>query len=137
MLFQLAEALTIAIIVVIILAVLMFLIGIKVMQWIAKKKEWDPTFKPALLVNLFLLLIDIPLGILFTFLLGDNIAVDLLRLVIDIIIGTLLVMKFYKKQFGESLVFMIVVQVILFVIALVIGFILVIILMAVIIGTVL
>jgi hypothetical protein len=137
MLFQLEAALIIAIVSVIVLAVIMFLIGMKVMQWYAKKKTWDPSLKTAFLVNLVLLLIGIPIGILFSFLFEPNIAVDLLRFGIDIIIGTFLVMILYKKKFEESLVFMIVVEVILFLIALAIGFILGIFLAIIILGVML
>jgi len=42
---------------------------------------------------------------------GTNLLIDILELVIAIIIGTIVVKFVYKKEFGESFVFVIVIQI--------------------------
>ena len=132
MIFQFNAIIIGAVITVIVIALIMFFVGIKVTQWYAAKKEWDSTFRTAAIVNLIWLIIDIPVGIIFTFLFEDEIIYDLLRFAILIVIGSFVAMNLYKKEFGESFAFIFVIQIILLVISiilgLVIGFILVLVL---------
>ncbi|MCJ7650152.1 MAG: hypothetical protein MUP85_16195, partial [Candidatus Lokiarchaeota archaeon] len=78
MLFQLDAIIMSAIIIVIVIAIIMFFIGIKLMQWYAKKNEWDPSFKTAAIVNVVWFVLDLILGILFSFLPGEALLYDLL-----------------------------------------------------------
>ena len=121
MIFQYGGLIIGVVITVIVVALIMFFVGIKVMQWYATKKGWDSTFRTAAIVNLVWLIIDIPLGLMFTFLVGEGLIYDILRIGILIVIGSFVVMNLYKQEFGDSFVFVLVVQLILFVISLIVG----------------
>jgi len=113
---------------------IIFPIGIYLMRWYARKKDmpptnvWDTSLKTAFIVNLILLIIDIPIAVLFNFLFAQNLFLYLMiqyynYILIDFFIGTIVVMKVYKKAFGEGFQFVIIVQLILFGIVLILGFI--------------
>ncbi len=110
-----------AFVLVIALAIVMFIIGIFVTRWYARKKEWSDSLLTAFIVNLIWLLTNIPVSMLVDFLFGANFLFGLVELVIAIIIGAIVVKILYKKEFGESFVFVIVVQIVLFLIAIIIG----------------
>ncbi|MBD3338962.1 MAG: hypothetical protein GF353_07630 [Candidatus Lokiarchaeota archaeon] len=76
-------------------------------KWWAGKKGWSTDLKPALILNLFWLVINILLGGFFF---------GIIALIINIIVGGFLASKLYNKEFGESIVFVIVVLIILFII---------------------
>ncbi|MFX1350178.1 MAG: hypothetical protein ACFE92_16035 [Promethearchaeota archaeon] len=126
MIFQLIEALMVTLIVLIVVAVLIFLIGVFVTKWYAGRKGWDETFKTALIVNLVWFVLGIIISLIFSFAMPglQSWIIDIIELIINIIIGAIVVMKIYNKEFGESLLFVIVIQIILFIIAIILGFIL-------------
>jgi polar amino acid transport system permease protein len=126
MLFQVDSeftSLVIGIIVAITVSIIIFVIGMYVMRWYAKKKGWDDSIKIAFIVNIVLLMLNIPINLLFYFRFGDNLITDVISLVINIIIGGLAVMIFYKKKFRDSFLFVVVIQLILFTIPLILSFI--------------
>lgn len=115
------------------ISIIIFPIEILLLRWHAKKKsmtlttEWDTSFKTAYVVSLIWLMIDIPIGILLNFLLAQNVFSFLMiqyynYIAIHFFIGTLVVMRIYKKKFGEGLKFVIVVRLILFGVVLILGF---------------
>ncbi|MFX1315532.1 MAG: amino acid ABC transporter permease [Promethearchaeota archaeon] len=116
------------------ISIIIFPIGIFLLRWYAKKIDrpptevWDISLKPAYIVSLLLLLINIPMSILINFLFAENLFFYLMTqyynyILIDLFIGTIIVMRIYKKKFGESVQFVIVVQFILSGIVLVLGYI--------------
>ena len=126
MLFLTADEIVIltAFILVIALAIVMFIIGIFVTRWYARKKEWSDSLLTAFIVNLIWLLTNIPISMLVELLFGANFLFGIVELVLAIIIGAIVVKIIYKKDFGESFVFVIVVQIVLFLIAILIGIVL-------------
>ena len=119
MLFQLVEI--IALTTVIVLAIIIFIIGTYVTRWYAKKKDWDDSLSTAFIVNLIWLITGIPISLLVEYMFGAGFLFGLVELVLAIIIGAIVVMIVYKKGFGESIIFVIVVQIVLFLLAILIG----------------
>ncbi len=106
--------------------IIIAVIGIFLTRWYAKKKEWSDSLLTAFIVNLIWLLTNIPISLLVVFLFGANFLSEhwvtyflfgIVELVIAIIIGAIVVKIIYKKEFGESFVFVIVVKIVLFLIA--------------------
>jgi hypothetical protein len=116
MLFQLDAAIITSIVTVIIVAIIIFLVGVKVTQWYAGKRGWDTSFRTAMIVNLIWLALDIVLGIVLPQAWNPF---GIVELVISILIGALVVMQIYSKEFGESIIFVIIIQLILFVIGII------------------
>ncbi len=114
-------------------SIIIFPISIYIMRWYSKKKDmphiqlWDTSLKTAYKVSLVWLMVNILIGILFnTF--AKNITIYFLiqyyvYMIIDLFIGTIVVKSIYKKELGESFMFVFIIQVILFGIGLIIGFI--------------
>ncbi|MFX1411845.1 MAG: amino acid ABC transporter permease [Promethearchaeota archaeon] len=115
------------------ISIIIFPIGIFLLRWYAKKiymaptNVWDTSLKPAYIVSLILLLINVPISILINFLFAENLFFYLMiqyynYILIDLFVGAIIVMRIYKKKFGESVQFVIVVQLILFGIVLILGY---------------
>jgi polar amino acid transport system permease protein len=108
--------------------IVMFIIGMYVVRWYAKKeskhytKVWDTSLKTALIVNLSWLIINIPLNFTFNFMLVESVYIDLIISGINIFIGTLLVAILYEKELRESFLFVVVVQLIILCASLIVGF---------------
>jgi polar amino acid transport system permease protein len=129
----------------IIFSLLFFPLGSYFMKWYARRKHknerkisysslgWKATSKNAnLLVNLIWLIIDILIFIIFTFLnlfnllTISNLFLYLITLysfyfVVNLVIGSIIVSKFYKKRIGESFLFVLIIQLILFGLAVVLS----------------
>jgi len=103
--------------------IIIFIIGIYTMRWYAKKKRWDDSIKIAFITNIILLIPNIPINLLFYFILGDNLITNVISLVINITIGIIPVMILYRKKFWDSFLFNIVIQLILFPTTLILSFI--------------
>ncbi|MFX0073571.1 MAG: hypothetical protein ACFFAO_21040 [Candidatus Hermodarchaeota archaeon] len=114
------------IIVAIIVAIIVFFIGVFITKWWAGKKGWSTELKPAILLNLFWLIVNICLGWL---------AYGIVALIINIIVGGIIAAKLYDKETGESIIFCLVVLIIIFIFWIIITLILVAIIVAAIIGT--
>ena len=113
-----------AFILVIALAIIMFIIGIFVTRWYARKKDWSNSLLTAFIVNIIWLITNFISSTLVELLFGANFLFGIVELVIAIIIGAIVVKIIYKKEFGESFVFVIVIQILLFLIAILIGIVL-------------
>jgi len=104
----------------IITSFIMFIIGIYLTRWISGRKGFDTSLRKAVIINFLWLIINISLSIFFNFLFGDTLLNDLLVVVIDIFIGSVLVMKLYKKEFKPSLNFVSNINSILFLLVIII-----------------
>ena len=100
-------------------SLILFIAGIYIMQMYASSKGWDETFKIPLRLNTILLVINLAVGIPLSFLYGDSVVVDFVRFGISVVVGAIFTMKYYKKDKGEAIQFILVVQFILFIIAVV------------------
>ena len=124
MLFQIDSytlGLIIAISTIVVINLIGLLVGTYFMRWYARKKDWGGSLKTAFLVNLLWVVIDLTLGTYFLFAVGDSLLVDAIRIIINIILGTILVMILYKRKVGESLILVVVVSIVLFLLGLVLG----------------
>ncbi len=99
----------------IIISFISYIIGMIIARKYAKKNDWG--LSKIYILMLLWLILDILLGILFLNLLGDNIFFDVLRITINILLGTFLIMKSYNFGLRKSSIFCIIIQVSLFAIA--------------------
>jgi len=83
----------------------------------ASSKGWDDSFKIPLRINVILLIINLAVGIPLIFLYGDSVVLDFVRFGINVVIGAILIIRYYKKDSAESIQFILIVQFILFIIA--------------------
>ncbi|MHA2128315.1 MAG: ABC transporter ATP-binding protein, partial [Promethearchaeota archaeon] len=96
-------------------SITLLLIGIYFIQLYAKEKRWDGSYKTAFKVSILWLVIHIPLKIFFLYLLGNSKIFVPLRILPEIIISSLIVAKYYNKEYLESLTFLIIIQIIFFI----------------------
>lgn len=126
MLFEL-DLLTLTILLVVLAAIgtsiILFIVGTFVMQWYAKSRNWDDSYKKVLKINLIWLISSLIVGILISIFAGDSALIDILRFGINTPVGVIVVMKIYEKTSGESFQFVLVLQIILFIIAIMFGYI--------------
>ena len=111
----------------IIIWIIIFFVGVVVTRWRARKKGWNEELKPALLLNLFWLIVGIICG--FIPLVGFVIS-----LVINLFVGAWVASKLYEKEYGESLVFIIIVWIFLIIIWVILFVIIIVIIVAIILG---
>lgn len=93
---------------------IILIIGIFIMRWLSSKKGFDNSLRKIFNINLLWFVINIPFGIFFVNLFGNILLNDLLVLVIDIGIGSVIVSKLYNKELKQSLNFVVRVGVITF-----------------------
>ncbi len=124
MLFQL-DLLTLVITLVLIATIgtsfILFAVGTYAMQMYAKSKSWDDSFKLAIKINLIWLASSLVVGISISLLAGDTIFIDFIRMGINMVVGTILVKKLYKKTLLESMSFVLVILIVLYIIAIIFG----------------
>ncbi len=99
---------------VIISSIIIFIVGIYITRWLSSKKGFDTSLRKTFIINVIWLIINLPFGIFFVNLFGDILLNDLLVVVIDIFVGSVIVTKLYKKEFKQSLNFVFRVGVITF-----------------------
>lgn len=104
----------------IVFLIIIFLIGIYITRWLSSKRGFDTSFRKAVVINLLWLIINLPLNLLFVYLFTDNLLNDILILVIDVVIGSVIIMKLYRKAFKPSLNFAFIVQIITFFLSIII-----------------
>jgi hypothetical protein len=113
----------IASITIISVSAIIFLIGILITKWRVASKNLDDDYRPAIILNLFWLAVNItvytifnliPYGIYFAF---------LISLGINVFVGSYLSSRVYKTTYKESLVFVSVILLFLIIIGLIVGFI--------------
>ena len=126
MLFQLSPVgeVVLALIILSIVALVVFLIGVYVTKWYAKKKDWEESTRTTLIVNLIWTIFFFVVGLVSYVVIGNfGIFAFLLILVINTLVGSLFVRNIYKREFGDSFLFTLVIQVILFIITMLLIFI--------------
>ena len=96
---------------------ILFVAGTYIMQMYASSKGWDNSFKIPLRINVIMLIINLAVGIPLSFLYGDSVVLDFVRFGINVVLGVIFIGKYYKKDRGVSVQFILVVQLILFIIA--------------------
>jgi len=101
--------------------ILIFLIGTYAMKWYAKKKRWGDSIKTAFIINILLLIPSSLINFFLSFIFNDILITTTIGIVNNITIGTILVMKFYKKRFKDSFLFNIVIQIIIFPLTIILG----------------
>ena len=123
MIFQLDYATVITFVLVSYLGIslILFIAGTYIMQMYASSKKWDDSFSIPLKINIIWLIITLAIGIPLSFFVGDTIFIDYMRVGINTIVGLILVMRYYEKEWGESIQLVLVTQVILFIIAILFG----------------
>ncbi len=123
MIFQLDYATVITFVLISYLAtsLILFIAGTYIMQMYASSKKWDDSFSIPLKINIIWLIITLAIGIPLSFFAGDTLFIDYMRLIINTIVGVILAMRYYKKDRGESIQLILVIQVILFIIAILFG----------------
>jgi len=102
-------------------ALILFTVGIYIMQMYASSKKWDASFKIPLKINLIWFLISLAIGIPLSLLYGDQVFIDYIRFGINILVGVIFAIRYYKKDTVESIQIILVIQFILFIIAIVFG----------------
>ena len=101
--------------------IVIFIIGTYSMKWYAKKKRWSDSIKTAFIINIILLIVSSPTNFLIYFIFNDILIALVVSLVINFTLGTILVMRFYKKEFRDSILFNIVILLINFPITFILG----------------
>lgn len=96
---------------------ILFVAGTYIMQMYTSSKGWENSFKNPLRINIILLIINLAVGIPLIFLYGDSVVLDFVRFGINIVIGAIFIIRYYKKDRLESIQFILIVQFILFIIA--------------------
>ena len=125
MIFQI-NLLTAAIVLVIYVTIslILFIAGTLIMQIYASSKKWDNSFKNPLKINLIWLLISLAIGIPLSILLGDTLLIHLARFGANMIFGVILTERYYKKEMGDAIQFILVIQIVIFLLAVIFGFLL-------------
>ena len=124
MIFQLdlATAITIVIVSYLTVSLISFIIGTYIMQTYASIKKWGDSFKIPLKINVIWLVISLAIGIPLSFLFGDNVLIDFVRFGVNIVIGVILTMRYYKKDMGEAIQFTFIIQIVLFLLGVIFGY---------------
>ena len=120
----------------VIITLVMFLIGILITRWRAKKKEWNYNWKPAILLNLFWAIIQLIFYGIFAFVPFGVYYGIVITLLINIFIGAYVATKLYEQDYKDALVFVLIIQIILFIIAFIVSYLLGTLLMIIILGEV-
>ena len=119
MIFQLDYATVITFVLISYLGItlILFIAGTYIMQMYASSKKWDQSFNTPLKVNLIWLLVSLAIGIPLSLLYGDSVLIDFVRFGANMLVGVLFAIKYYKKEKGDAIQFILIIQIILFVIA--------------------
>ena len=106
----------------IIVSILIFFCAIVFTRGYARKKGYDPSTRTAGIVSVIWLIIDISLKFLILYILGPNMIFDVIRVVIEVLVISVVVLKIYniKNAFKNALLFAARVQVLLYFVTIVI-----------------
>ena len=100
---------------ILVVAFIIFVLGIIITKWWAIKENWNGSYKPSIRLNLFWLISNLVLFIpLIPVTYGLFIAA-LITFLINIIIGAFVSSKFYEKTYKESLIFVLFLIIVLFI----------------------
>ena len=125
MIFQLDYATVISLVLISYLGIslILFIAGTYFMQMYASSKKWDISFKIPLRINIIWLAISLAIGVPISFLYGDQVFIDYIRFGVNMVVGVIFAIRYYKKDKVESIQFILVIQFLLFIIAVVFGYI--------------
>jgi hypothetical protein len=124
MIFQIGDILLAGLILDFLLWGVIFIFGFIITRRLADKKGFEDIKKPAIILNLVWFVIGLSIGIVTTFVIPEaDWLSSLIGGIVNIIVGIFIVKKIYKKESGESLVFVIEIQLILLALAVILGFI--------------
>jgi len=98
-------------------SLILFVAGTGIMQMYANSKEWDKSFKIPIKINGIWSVISIAIGIPLTLLIGDSVMIDFIRFGVNMLVGLLLATRYYKKEKGDIIPFILIIQFVLFIIA--------------------
>jgi hypothetical protein len=98
------------------ISLILFFTGIYIMQMLAKKKEWGDSFKIPLNINFIWLLVSLAIGIPLSMFYGDSIVIEFIRFGANIIVGIIIGIRYYEKDKGDVIQFILIIQVVLFII---------------------
>jgi hypothetical protein len=83
----------------IISSIIIFIMGSFITRWLSSKKGFNTSLRKTLFINLIWFVINLPLGIFFVNLFGDILLNDLFIVIIDIAVGSVVVMSIYNKPY--------------------------------------
>ena len=101
----------------IIMPISIFFLGIIVTRWYAKKKEWDESLKPALIVNLIWFMFNLFLYLFIT----QSLLAPIIQIIINPGLGMFSVVYMYKREYKQSIIFATVIQIILIIATLILA----------------
>jgi hypothetical protein len=118
MIFQLDYVTVITIVLVSYLGVslILFIAGTYIMQIYASSEKWDDSFKIPYKINIIWLVASLAIGIPLSLLYGDNVMIDFARFGANMLLGVMFAIRYYKKEKGDAIQFILVIQLILFII---------------------
>ena len=131
-----ASYLTFVVVSTIVITLVVFAIGVIITRWMAKKKEWDEAWKPALILNIFWAVVQFILYGIAAFIPYGVYYGIVFSLLINILVGAFVATRLYEKEYREALIFVLIVQIILFIISFIISYLLGTLLMILILGEV-
>jgi len=88
----------------IIVSILIFFCAIVFTRWYARRKVYDSSIRSAIQVSVIWLITDIALKFLILFILGPNMIFDAIRVVIEVFVIAVVVMKIYNKDLPDNLI---------------------------------
>ncbi|MFX1477210.1 MAG: ABC transporter ATP-binding protein [Promethearchaeota archaeon] len=95
-------------------SLLTFGMGIALIKWYARSRNWDPTIKTARSVSLLWLIINIPIKLFFLYFFAHSILSDFFVFIFEVFIMSFVVITYYDKKFKESLIFSAVTQALMY-----------------------
>ena len=118
MIFQLDYVTVITIVLVSYLGVslILFIAGTYIMQIYASSKKWDDSFKIPYKINTIWFVVSLAIGIPLSLLYGDNVMIDFVKFGANMLVGVIFAIRYYKKEKGDAIQFILVIQLILFII---------------------
>ena len=119
---------------IIVVSIINFVIGIFITKWIATRENLDESYKPAIILNMLWLGVNIIFYTIFNFIAYGIFLAFIISFLIHIFIGSFLASKIYKQEYIVSLLFVLKILVYLLIIGLIVGFIIFMIILLIIIG---
>jgi len=87
---------------------LVFLFGLFFLRSYMRRKEWDDSLQPVIIVSLIWFMLNLGIEFLFLYFFGrgniDSIISDIVRIVLGIVISLVVVLKYYNREVKESLI---------------------------------
>ena len=93
--------------VILVVALIIFVLGIIITRWWAIKENWNDTYKPSIRLNLFWLISNLVLFIALIPVVYGLFIAALISFLVNIFVGALVTSKFYEKKYKESLIFVV------------------------------